>query len=124
MTATGPLDECPHDSQSGDEGPVALLGRQPRRWTCDSCGEVLEDPTDVPNTARSDPAGLVALEPSRFEYCRTDYWADVQELGGQGWQLVTALVVADGFLYLLERVAEQPTTEACPQCAPSTGGRL
>lgn len=110
MTAPGPREPCPHDSHTGDEGPVALLGRQPRRWTCDSCGEVLEDPPIVPD--REPAAGLVALEPSRFEYRRTGDWADVQELGGQGWQLVTALVVADGFLYFLERVAEQPTVEA------------
>jgi hypothetical protein len=32
---------CPHDSQSGDEGPIATLGRWPKRWRCDGCGKVL-----------------------------------------------------------------------------------
>lgn len=35
---------CPHFSWTGDEGPVALLGRSPRRWRCDSCSLVKEDP--------------------------------------------------------------------------------
>ena len=30
--------DCPHDSWSGDEGPVSMLGRMPKRWTCDGCG--------------------------------------------------------------------------------------
>lgn len=34
---------CPHDSWSGDEGPVALLGRMPVRWRCDGCGLVRVD---------------------------------------------------------------------------------
>jgi hypothetical protein len=34
---------CDHPSLSGDEGPIALLGRWPRRWRCDSCGEVTYD---------------------------------------------------------------------------------
>ncbi len=35
---------CSHPSQSGDEGPVALLGRSPHRWRCDVCEEILYDP--------------------------------------------------------------------------------
>jgi hypothetical protein len=40
------MDECPHDSLSGDEGPVVLLGRMPVRWRCDACGAVIHD-TDI-----------------------------------------------------------------------------
>jgi hypothetical protein len=36
--------DCPHDSESGNEGPIAELGRWPRRWRCDSCGRVRVDP--------------------------------------------------------------------------------
>jgi hypothetical protein len=32
---------CPHDSLSGDEGPVDELGRMPQRWRCDQCGAIL-----------------------------------------------------------------------------------
>lgn len=35
--------DCPHLSWSGDEGPVALLGRMPRRWKCDGCGMLREE---------------------------------------------------------------------------------
>jgi hypothetical protein len=34
---------CDHASESGDEGPIADLGRMPTRWRCDSCGRVRED---------------------------------------------------------------------------------
>lgn len=34
---------CPHDSLSGDEGPVAELGRMPLRWRCDECGAVINE---------------------------------------------------------------------------------
>lgn len=34
---------CPHDSLTGDEGPVSELGRMPRRWRCDECGAELAD---------------------------------------------------------------------------------
>ena len=34
---------CPHDSLSGDEGPVAELGRMPTRWRCDECGAIVSD---------------------------------------------------------------------------------
>ena len=34
-------DPCPHDSLSGDEGPVADLGRMPLWWRCDACDAVL-----------------------------------------------------------------------------------
>lgn len=37
--------QCPHDSLSGAEGPVAELGRMPTRWRCDECGAVIEYPT-------------------------------------------------------------------------------
>lgn len=36
-----PKDECPHDSLSGDEGPVRDLGRMPVRWRCDECDAVI-----------------------------------------------------------------------------------
>ncbi len=32
--------ECEHLSWSGDEGPIAELGRMPLRWKCDECGLV------------------------------------------------------------------------------------
>jgi hypothetical protein len=34
-------DECPHDSLSGNEGPVRELGRMPVRWRCDACGAIV-----------------------------------------------------------------------------------
>lgn len=34
---------CPHDSQTGAEGPVASLGRMPLLWVCDMCGALLDD---------------------------------------------------------------------------------
>lgn len=34
------MSDCPHDSYSGDEGPVSELGRMPTRWRCDQCGLV------------------------------------------------------------------------------------
>ena len=34
---------CPHLSMTGDEGPVELLGRWPKRWKCDACGAVVHD---------------------------------------------------------------------------------
>jgi hypothetical protein len=36
-------DDCPHDSLSGDEGPVRDLGRMPERWRCDECGAIVHD---------------------------------------------------------------------------------
>jgi rubredoxin len=36
-------DKCPHDSLSGDEGPVAELGRMPVHWRCDECGAPVRD---------------------------------------------------------------------------------
>ncbi|WP_229685840.1 DUF5131 family protein [Longimycelium tulufanense] len=46
----GPVDlsswtTCGHESMSGGEGPVELLGRWPRRWVCDGCAAVLDDDT-------------------------------------------------------------------------------
>lgn len=35
--------ECPHDSYSGDEGPIVELGRWPLRWRCDGCGHIRYD---------------------------------------------------------------------------------
>ena len=37
------LEPCRHDSLSGDEGPVAQLGRMPEQWRCDECGAVVTD---------------------------------------------------------------------------------
>jgi hypothetical protein len=37
--------DCSHDSLSGDEGPIADLGRFPTRWKCDACGAVTHDAT-------------------------------------------------------------------------------
>lgn len=34
---------CDHGAWTGDEGPVALLGRMPTRWRCDGCGAVAEE---------------------------------------------------------------------------------
>lgn len=34
---------CQHDPLSGDEGPVAELGRMPTRWKCDECGTIVND---------------------------------------------------------------------------------
>jgi len=36
-------EDCPHDSLSGDEGPVELLGRMPIRWRCDACDAIIDD---------------------------------------------------------------------------------
>lgn len=36
-------EQCPHDSLSGDEGPIAELGRWPMRWRCDECGAIKYD---------------------------------------------------------------------------------
>lgn len=46
-------DTCPHDSLSGDEGPIAELGRYPHRWRCDECGQphvdvVIDDGPPIP----------------------------------------------------------------------------
>lgn len=35
--------QCPHWSWTGDEGPAILLGREVRRWKCDSCGAIRQD---------------------------------------------------------------------------------
>lgn len=37
------MSDCPHDSMSGDEGPVVDLGRMPTRWRCDECGAIVHD---------------------------------------------------------------------------------
>jgi hypothetical protein len=37
------MTDCPHDSLSGDEGPVAELGRMPVRWRCDECDTIVYD---------------------------------------------------------------------------------
>lgn len=37
------MSDCPHDSLSGDEGPVRDLGRLPIRWRCDECGAIVLD---------------------------------------------------------------------------------
>lgn len=37
------VEDCPHDSLSGDEGPVALLGHMPVRWRCDACEAIVYD---------------------------------------------------------------------------------
>lgn len=34
---------CPHDSLSGDEGPIVELGRMPTRWRCDECGTIIHE---------------------------------------------------------------------------------
>lgn len=34
---------CQHDSLSGNEGPIAELGRMPVRWKCDNCGTIVND---------------------------------------------------------------------------------
>lgn len=39
-----PVGECSHTSWTGDEGPVEVLGRMPRRWKCDGCGVIKTDP--------------------------------------------------------------------------------
>lgn len=36
-------EQCPHDSLSGDEGPVRELGRMPVRWRCDECDAIVYD---------------------------------------------------------------------------------
>lgn len=41
---------CPHDSETGDEGPVALLGRMPRLWRCDGCGRIRHDDLEDPRS--------------------------------------------------------------------------
>jgi hypothetical protein len=41
------MDDCLHDSLSGDEGPVALLGRMPVRWRCDECDAIVYDDAAV-----------------------------------------------------------------------------
>lgn len=52
----GPVDlsryllPCDHVAWSGDEGPVAALGRMPRRWRCDGCGLVRDADADPPAT--------------------------------------------------------------------------
>lgn len=56
-----PLDptagDCKRESRSGDEGPVADLGRMPVRWKCDECGEVSTDPT----AQQEPPKGMTKL---------------------------------------------------------------
>lgn len=37
------MSTCPHDSLSGDEGPVRELGRMPVRWRCDECETIVND---------------------------------------------------------------------------------
>lgn len=39
--------ECPHDSFSGDEGPLVDLGRWPVRWRCDGCGHIRRDEDEL-----------------------------------------------------------------------------
>jgi hypothetical protein len=34
------VEPCPHEAWTGDDGPVADLGRMPERWRCDGCGAV------------------------------------------------------------------------------------
>lgn len=41
--APGDFEPCEHHSESGDEGPVADLGRWPTRWRCDGCDRVRHD---------------------------------------------------------------------------------
>lgn len=36
---------CQHESWTGDEGPIAELGRCPVRWKCDGCGVMRSDPS-------------------------------------------------------------------------------
>lgn len=56
------MSECPHDSMSGDEGPVALLGRMPVRWRCETCGAIVHDDSAVRCAAL---ALRAALSPDR-----------------------------------------------------------
>lgn len=42
------MSDCPHDSLSGDEGPVRELGRMPVRWRCDECDAIVHDPLEIP----------------------------------------------------------------------------
>lgn len=63
--------DCPHDSLSGDEGPVALLGRMPVRWRCDHCGDVIRD-----RECDCDPAAY-----HRWNCALTPIWAQtIREL--------------------------------------------
>lgn len=63
----GSAGPCPHVSWTGDEGPAVLLGREVRRWKCDSCGAARLDVYEGPLLAflqafdewRSYPAGIV-----------------------------------------------------------------
>ena len=41
------MSDCPHDSMSGDEGPVRLIGRMPVRWRCDACDAIVYDDVNV-----------------------------------------------------------------------------
>lgn len=34
---------CEHYNLTGDEGPIADLGRWPTRWRCDTCDAVIHE---------------------------------------------------------------------------------
>lgn len=38
-------EDCTHPSLTGDEGPIAELGRYPVRWKCDTCGAIVHQDT-------------------------------------------------------------------------------
>lgn len=48
---------CPHDSMTGDEGPVADLGRWPNRWRCDQCSAIIRTRSEVKEGAFCDQCG-------------------------------------------------------------------
>lgn len=51
------LMECPHDSLSGDEGPIEQLGRMPNRWRCDQCDVVVMADSKAPRQAIIEGSG-------------------------------------------------------------------
>ncbi len=62
--------DCRHDSMSGDEGPVRLLGRMPIRWRCDECDAIVYDDTSQYQSCQAtDPlvAGGNCTEPVGHE---------------------------------------------------------
>jgi len=126
---------CDHASESGDEGPIADLGRMPKRWRCDSCGRVRCDAEPWPFKAGTivrdedgaeaewldaAPAGVVVVSAAvgtldRELWAQTagDHWLS---LDADGSWITSQGLVARGPV----RVASVPEPlEACTDDAPA-----
>ena len=85
-------DLCPHDSLSGDEGPVLTLGRMPHWWRCDECGAVVYDRDFGRSVSRAECD--CPMDPHhRWNCALTPIWAQtIRDLDCNPWSVTRGFV--------------------------------